>query len=470
MAQSFFYARQVRRFLLQIQRVFSNFQVEYGKDQQGNKTLRTVPVRWGDASSVVGQIMRENSENKLVPTPMISYYITSMEYDRSRVQQPHHVDKIHVRQREVNTDTGTIDTTQGNAFTIERLMPVPYKMVINVDFWTSNTEQKLQLFEQIAVIFNPALEIQSTDNYLDWTSLTRMELMSNTWSNRTIPAGQDDQLEIMTQSFEIPIWITPPAKLKKLGVIKRIIASVFDESGSIADGVIDNDLLLGTRIKTAWMDYGVFVLNGSVKLLKQNEIISGRSNELSTPSKVGVDDITWRSFFEGYGDFQNGISQLRLSQADDSEVIGTISLNPSDDYTLLFNVDTDTTPTNTLTAITAIIDPSQSGPGAGLVAATVGQRYLITSAIGDINNTDGGDAWKGLSYDDSTSAGDALASANDIITYDGDKWVVDFDASVVTATNYVTNITTGIQYKWNGGSWVKAYEGMYSEGNWRVII
>jgi hypothetical protein len=30
------------------------------------------------------------------------------------------------------------------------------------------------------------------------------------------------------------MWITPPAKVKKLGVIERIIASVYDANGDLA--------------------------------------------------------------------------------------------------------------------------------------------------------------------------------------------------------------------------------------------
>jgi len=45
MAQQFFYDNQIRRFLLQFIRAFSNFQVEYGKDRDGHVTLQTVPVK-----------------------------------------------------------------------------------------------------------------------------------------------------------------------------------------------------------------------------------------------------------------------------------------------------------------------------------------------------------------------------------------------------------------------------------------
>ena len=71
MPQQFFYDEQIRRFLLQFIRAFSNFQVEYGKDRDGNTTLQTVPVKYGDSTRMVSSIIRENSENKIMPTPMI---------------------------------------------------------------------------------------------------------------------------------------------------------------------------------------------------------------------------------------------------------------------------------------------------------------------------------------------------------------------------------------------------------------
>ena len=78
------------------------------------------------------------------------------------------------------------------------MMPVPYTLQMSVDVWTSNTNQKLQLMEQILVLFNPALEIQSTDNYLDWTSLSYIELQNVQFSSRSVPQGVDEQIDIAT--------------------------------------------------------------------------------------------------------------------------------------------------------------------------------------------------------------------------------------------------------------------------------
>jgi hypothetical protein len=252
--QQFFYDNQIRRFLLQFTRIFSNFQIEYGREEDSeNAALLRVPVRYGDASRNAQNIIQENSRNSMPASPLMTFYISALDYDRPRMQDPTFVSTLAVRQRTYDESTETYETTQGNAFTIERIMPVPYKLGITLDIWTSNTNQKLQLLEQILTLFNPSLEIQSTDNYIDWTSLSVVELESNTWTSRTIPVGAQDTIDIATLKFNLPIWISPPAKVKKLGVVERVIAGIFDAQGDLHDAIANNDLLLGTRVMiTPW--------------------------------------------------------------------------------------------------------------------------------------------------------------------------------------------------------------------------
>jgi len=184
----FFYDEQIRRFLLQFARIFSNFQVEYGRNEEGtDHTLVRVPVRYGDATRQAQTILQENSASGMPATPLMTFYISGLDYDRPRMQEPYFVSKINVRQRTYDEATNSYETTQGNAFTIERLMPVPYKLTLKLDIWTSNTNQKMQILEQMLVLFNPSLEIQSTDNYIDWTSLSIVELESTQWTSRVIP-------------------------------------------------------------------------------------------------------------------------------------------------------------------------------------------------------------------------------------------------------------------------------------------
>jgi hypothetical protein len=168
-----------------------------------------------------------------------------------------------------------------------------------------------------------------------------------------------------------------------------------------------------------------------------------------------------------YGVLRPGISLIALEQDDGSEVYGTVAYDPTDDRFLLFTVNEGTVPGNTLDPITAVIDPLLSGPGVGLVAAAAGQRYLFTQATGSYNNPGltNPDAWAG------TGGQPLIANANDIVEYTGTQWQVSFDSvSNLDNIQYVTNITTELQYRWTGSAWVKSYQGLYQGGSWSLVL
>ena len=133
---------------------------------------------YGDSSRQAATIIANNSASSLPSAPLITYYITGLEYNQRWTTDPTFVDKVQVRQRAYNPDTQSYEQTQGQAFTIERLMPVPYTLRVTVDFWTTNYQQKLEIIEQLGTLFNPALEIQSTDNFVDCTSLSAIMVIS----------------------------------------------------------------------------------------------------------------------------------------------------------------------------------------------------------------------------------------------------------------------------------------------------
>ena len=116
--QQFFYDAQIRRFLLQFTRIFSNFQVEYGRTNSNEAALIRVPVRYGDFTRLAQTVLQENSSSALPSTPLMTFYITGMNYARERLQDPYFVSNLQVRQRFYDTQSESYETTQGNAFTI----------------------------------------------------------------------------------------------------------------------------------------------------------------------------------------------------------------------------------------------------------------------------------------------------------------------------------------------------------------
>jgi len=457
---TFFYDQQTRRFLIQFIRILSNFQVEVGKDQDNNSVLKRVPVFYGDPNRQASQILRNNSENSMQSVPAIAVYITGFEFDRERLQDPTFVSRVNVRERAYDEVNQVLTSRQGNTLTVERMMPVPWKLTIKADIWTSSTEQKFMLLEQIAVLFAPSFEIQNTDNYLDWTSLSTVLLTGSTFSSRTVPAGPEETIDIATLTFELPIWISAPAKVKKLGVIQKIIARVFDDSGGLDDGIADDGTLLSTQHFT-FLNFGLTLQGNQVRLVKMSD--TTEDNEIDS-MLAGRRQYSWFEVIEVYGKLQNGISQLRLLQSNGSEVIGTVAYHPADSTILLFNAFNDTLPANTLPPVNAIINPQKVAVDSDLLNPAPGTRYLILSDIGAEGDEEGSPIWNrdGLVP--------LVAKANDIIQWDGRRWSVSFASQTINSVHYITNLNTGTQYKWQDGQWTKSLEGRYNSGEWSLVL
>jgi hypothetical protein len=450
--QQYFYDGQLRRFLVQFIRAVSNFEVEFGKDANGTRTLQRVPVYYGDASRQSQIILKGNSENTLNATPAMAAYISALTYEQNRMQEPTFVSKMNLRERQYDYDTGLYGSSQGDAYTIERLMPVPYKLTIKLDIWTSNTEQKMQIIEQIATLFNPSLEIQSTDNYIDWTSLTYVQLTDVQWTSRVIPANADESIDIATLTFDMPIWISSPAKVKKLGVIQKIIDGVYNQQGGLSEDAILNNLV--SKVIVSPVNYSVFYSGNQLRLLKAHEIALDNGTLIKTPPPE-----TWRSVFEMYGTLVTGHSQIRLLLPTKAELIGHVTYHPTDSTVLLFDPIEDTAPVDTLPTINAIINPINVVVDSNLLTPTTGTRYLLTDDIGYDGNIDGSEVWGGL-----------IAQSNDIIEYNGSSWTVVFDHANHDNIEYITNNNTGVQYRWTGAEWVKSVEGVYRGGDWSIVI
>ena len=460
-----FYEGQIRKFLTQFIRILSNFSVETGKGKDDAITLRAVPVVYGDPTRQVANIIRQNSENTLQYAPRIAAYVRELNYDRERMQNPYHIEKQHLKERGVDSD-GNYTNQLGAGYTIEKVMPSPFRLQVTADIWSTNTDQKLQILEQILYLFNPDFEIQKSDNYIDWTSLSYVELEGITFSSRTIPVGADTEIDIATLQFSMPIWLSPPVKVKKLGVVQKIIMSVYEDDGGIAKGLIDGSLISRSFITPN--NFGLLVTGNQLRLLGTTGVnvksggdgfyTGARDPGLADPFETFGPAVNWKILLEQYGVVTNGTSQIRLTQPNGSEIIGTIATTTLDDTILLYSIDGDTIPANTLTAVSKIINPATFDPG----TPTNGTRYLVINDVGDSTASFQSATW-----------GTLVASVGDIIEYNSttSKWNIAFDASDPDSTqHYVTNLNTGIQYRFNGTEWVKSYEGVYTQGNWSIVI
>lgn len=447
-----FYDAQIRKYLLQFVRIFGAFTVQKGFDNAGLPIYERVPARYGDMSRNVGHILKENSENIMNTVPLISCYINALEMNPDLRRYPQFEDMRNVIENKFDEDLHEYVDEPGQSYTVTRYQPVPYSLTMNVDIWTSNNDQKLQLLEQILVLFNPSINLHTNQNTLDWTSLTYCELTNTTWSSRSLPSGADDVIDVATLTFEMPIFINPPVKVQRMNLIHTILTQLhtldlsdFEEWTVDAISTSDSDYIV-TTLEDYWVRYE----NGKVLLLDNS------GNDLGGVGGT----LNWEDdVFANYGELRPGISQLRLRQSGDvtdplNDVIGTLDFDPNNTQKLLVTINTDTLPANTQGTVDAIVNPQSTGPGDGnLPAAVLGQRYLL------LDEAPSGGLW-----------GPIIASANDIIEYNGSAWVVSFDSSSASGPDYVTNLATGDQFEWTGAFWQNSYEGVYREGWWRLYI
>jgi hypothetical protein len=496
----YFYDGQIRRYITQFMRVFIGFKYMVNGEE------KHIPVKYGDMSRSVAAIINENSENKMPTVPAISCYMTGLEMDTTRLSDASFVSKVHVRERRYTDSAGTRDyqNVQGGNYTVERLMPTPFKLSMKADIWTSNTDQKLQILEQILVLFNPSLELQTTDNYLDWTSLSVLDLSSINLTSRSIPAGADSEIDICSLEFAMPVWLTPPAKVKKLGIVQAVISNVFMDSGDIVNL---EELVYNRRtgaFSTTTNRYRVLLFKSNTGNLSDGQYDVTIVEPDAAILALGLDQkdykngepLDWNAILEVQGGYKPG-SQIYFKQSSGYDIVGTFVISPLDPSVIVVTFDKDTFPSNTdinssiagiqsRGTVDAIIDPYKYNPITtynGHANIPLGIRFLMlddvnTSAIrddgfmkypaGSTDSTkvpyDGPDAWK------NADGSDPLIRANAIIEWNGAAWITIWNPAEGENPTYIQNIRTGIQYKWDGDQWLKSFEGEYGPGNWNFVL
>ena len=456
-AVPYFYDKQLRKYIQQFIRIFAGFQVAMHVNEEGEIVYQTVPVRYGDVSRMAAHIVRENSENMLQTTPFISCHVTGLEPAPNMRTFPQYEETVPVYEKKYNEETNSYENEVGQQYSIKRHQPVPYQLTMQVDMWTSNTEQKLQLLEQILVLFNPTLNIHTNNNAMDWSTLSYVELIATTWSMRAIPSGIDDIIDISTMTFTLPVLINPPAKVVKNTVIHTIIDNIED----VTDEGLES-LRAGENYTPLFTSYKIVTLEQYK--MKFNIDNSGNATaQLLNQNGSNLDDnsvaLNWANVLKPFGVVRDDVSQLRLKQTADpadttNDIIGNIKINTTNANLLDIILDSSTVPSNTQGVVDAVIDPQINSPGDGtLTAAATGDRYLLTKDVAF------GIGWNG-------SAG----KENDIIQYNGSSWDIVFDASSITTIQYITNKTTQDSLKWTGSKWVNTFEGTYNPGFWRIYL
>ena len=214
---NFYYQKAIKDYIKQFLRVFSGFQVQYDvdRDEDGELDMKTCSIFYSEMDRVVANVLHK--EGSFIPTslPIMSGWMTGIELNPELRHTKYH-------QENVSRIRG-----DGVRVSDAKKMGVPYTISMDLSIFTSNSNQMFQLLEQILMLFNPKLTIQKSDNIIDWTYLSEIELVSIT-PETNFPASTDERYMVWTLGFVFPIWLDYPAKEQTAGIIEQIEANILD--------------------------------------------------------------------------------------------------------------------------------------------------------------------------------------------------------------------------------------------------
>lgn len=229
----YYYDKQITNFVLQFMAIFSGLQVQVGKWNTEDETLISVPIHYGDADRVAAAILADNTQNKPIRLPAMSACIRNFDIA---------LDRMHGTGTERrNTYVPVGGLIPNDMVVIHQRQPTPYDMEMELSIWVSNNDQHFQILEQIMPLFDPQLNIQTSDAIFDMARLTSVTLTSGPSPETNYPSGTDRRMIKSTMTFTVPIWISTPAEVKR-----DFVEKIFLRVSAVNTAVDTNDEIVAT--------------------------------------------------------------------------------------------------------------------------------------------------------------------------------------------------------------------------------
>lgn len=216
MITNYYYDEQLKSYLKQFAAIFHGLGVMTGIGECGTPEGITVPLTYAHKDRVVAAISAGNTSNRVFSLPTMSFHLAGITPANDRRKAPGIVDqRVTMRAGGVFPEDLVV---------VKRVLPVPYDATIELSIYASNSDQMFQIFEQIAVLFNPDIQIQKNDSPHDWTRISRVELQDIAKEDN-IPSGTDRRIILWTFTFLMPIYIGIPMGVKD-DLVRKIIIQI----------------------------------------------------------------------------------------------------------------------------------------------------------------------------------------------------------------------------------------------------
>lgn len=204
---------QVEKYISQFMRAMSGFQV---KETYEGLEFRKVPVRYGSMDRIVASVLQGRDSMSNNPVPMMAVHLEGIEKDEDRKVSHHHRDIVAYRK-----DSGEVASS-------ERIAGPALTLNLELAVYASSTTQLFEIVEQLLLIFNPRITIQTDNDVFNSDYISEIELTSiNT--DTQYPLGTDHRVVMQTFGFRVPVRLRYPYTVDG-NVIETVKANIFDES------------------------------------------------------------------------------------------------------------------------------------------------------------------------------------------------------------------------------------------------
>ena len=223
-----FYHKKIRNTVIAFGTIFNNVNIKR-LDSSGNPLQNIkVPLSYSPKEKFLARLDAQQDltgdDSKVAITlPRMSFEITGYSYDATR--------KLNKNQK-ITKVTTNADTTKLN----NQYMPVPYNVNFSLNVYTANSDDGLQIIEQILPFFQPDYTVTMIE---DRTMDTKRDIpfILNSVDYEDSYTGTLTSLRriIYTLQFTAKIYLYGP--ISQSAIIKKVSADLYSDTGSNAPRV-----------------------------------------------------------------------------------------------------------------------------------------------------------------------------------------------------------------------------------------
>ena len=223
-----FYHKKIRNTVIAFGTIFNNVNIKR-LDSSGNPLQNIkVPLSYSPKEKFLARLDAQQDltgdDSKVAITlPRMSFEITGYSYDATR--------KLNKNQK-ITKVTTNADTTKLN----NQYMPVPYNVNFSLNVYTANSDDGLQIIEQILPFFQPDYTVTMIeDRTMDTKRDIPFILNSVDYEDSYTGSLTSMRRIIYTLSFTAKVYLYGP--ISTSAVIKKVSADLYADTGSNAPRV-----------------------------------------------------------------------------------------------------------------------------------------------------------------------------------------------------------------------------------------